>query len=157
MRLVIVAAGRMRAGAERELHDRYISQARRIGRSLGLRGPDSVEADEGRGRLRSRGGSLVGSIPSFPDGCKSVALDERGEMRASRAFAERLAFWRDEGTPAVLFLVGGADGRQLKIASKADETLSFGPATWPHMLVRVMLAEQIYRSFTLLAGHPYHK
>ena len=86
-----------------------------------------------------------------------VALDEHGKTQSSEAFASQLARWRDDGRPAVSFVIGGADGHDPGLVAGADVTLSFSPLTWPHQLVRIMLAEQLYRATTILSGHPYHR
>jgi 23S rRNA (pseudouridine1915-N3)-methyltransferase len=86
-----------------------------------------------------------------------VALDEGGKGLASRAFADRIAAWRDAGDANVAFVIGGADGLGAAILEKARIRLAFGAMTWPHQLVRVMLAEQLYRAVTILSGHPYHR
>ena len=96
-------------------------------------------------------------LAAVPEGAVVVALDERGQDLSSGAFAERLARWRDDGARAVAFLIGGADGLAPAARERADLLLALGRMTWPHMLVRVMLAEQLYRATTILAGHPYHR
>ena len=93
----------------------------------------------------------------FTERARIVALDERGRTETSDAFARRLAHWRDDGVRTVGFVIGGADGLDETVRKKADFVLSFGALTWPHMLVRAMLAEQIYRAQSILAGHPYHR
>ena len=93
---------------------------------------------------------------ALPDGVV-VALDERGKSVSSDMLARQVARWRDDGRPAATFVVGGADGLDPDFVRAADVTLSFSPLTWPHQLVRIMLAEQLYRVTTILAGHPYHR
>lgn len=104
---------------------------------------------------RAREGEAL--LAALPDGGRVVALDERGRSEASEAFATRLGRWRDDGVRTVGFIIGGADGLDDAVRKKADLVLSFGAFTWPHMLVRAMLAEQIYRAQSILAGHPYHR
>lgn len=94
---------------------------------------------------------------AIPAGAFLVALDERGQVLSSPEFADRIADWRDAGRQDVAFLIGGADGLAPALRDKADFLLSFGRMVWPHMLVRVMLNEQIYRAATILAGSPYHR
>ncbi len=89
--------------------------------------------------------------------CRTVVMDERGRALASDALAKQLGTWRDDGVRDVRFLIGGADGHTQSTRDNADLLLSFGPATWPHMLVRAMLAEQLYRAETILRSHPYHR
>src|SRR5690606_27745267 len=93
---------------------------------------------------------------ALPEGVV-VALDERGKTIGSEAFARQIARWRDDGRPAVSFVIGGADGLEPDFVRAADLTLSFSPLTWPHQLVRITLADQLYRATTVLSGHPYHR
>lgn len=93
----------------------------------------------------------------MPAGARLIALDERGRQWTSREFAERLAAWRDAGAPALAFAIGGADGLGEAVTSGADWIMSLGAMTWPHLLARVMLLEQLYRAQQILAGHPYHR
>ena len=94
---------------------------------------------------------------AVPDGAKVIALDERGKLLSSPEFARKLGNWRDDGCRDLAILIGGADGLSPDLRSRADFTLSFGKMVWPHMLVRVMLAEQLYRAASILAGTPYHR
>ena len=126
------------------------------------RTPWSVEQRDIDIRRRLSGATLKAAeaealTGTLPPGGVSVALDERGQALSSRAFADRLADWRDQGRSRVTFLIGGADGHADAVRDRADLILSFGPMTWPHLLVRVMLAEQIYRAWSILEGHPYHR
>lgn len=105
-------------------------------------------------RRAREGEALLAAIPA---GARIVALDERGRAETSEAFAKRLGRWRDDGARTVGFVIGGADGLDDSVRKKADFVLGFGALTWPHMLVRAMLAEQIYRAQSILAGHPYHR
>lgn len=158
MRIVIAAIGRMKAGPERELVARYLERAGAGGRSLGLSGFDVTELPESRAsssgaRKGEEAKALAGVLP---EGIV-VALDERGKTIGSEAFAGEIARWRDAGRPAASFVIGGADGLDPDFVKRADLVLSFSPLTWPHQLVRIMLAEQLYRATTILAGHPYHR
>lgn len=96
-------------------------------------------------------------FPPRPPRSIRVALDERGEALTSEALAVRIGAWRDDGMREAQFLIGAADGHAADTRSEADLLLAFGPATWPHMLARAMLAEQLYRAVSILAGHPYHR
>lgn len=98
-----------------------------------------------------------GRMPVLPPGGVSIVLDERGDALSSRGLADRLERWRDQGVPEAHFLIGAADGHDEAIRNSADLLISFGPATWPHLLARVMLAEQLYRATSILANHPYHR
>ena len=93
----------------------------------------------------------------LPGDVRLVALDERGKAIDSHGFAQQLIHWRDDGRAGVAFVIGGADGLDPDFVARADLTLSFSPLTWPHQLVRIMLAEQLYRATTILSGHPYHR
>ena len=98
-----------------------------------------------------------GKIPEAPAGTVLIALDERGDALSSMQVAKKLERWRDDGKREARFLIGAADGHGETERSDADLLLSFGPATWPHMLVRAMLAEQLFRATSILANHPYHR
>ena len=159
MRIVIAAVGRLKSGPETELAERYLKRAEQAGRSLGLRDIDIIEiresrADEAGKRMLEESIALANIIP---DGAVTVMLDERGDSLASVAFANQLAQWRADNKTAVVFMIGGADGLAASLRDKAVMKLSFGTATWPHQMVRVMLLEQIYRATTILSGHPYHR
>lgn len=158
MRLAIAAVGRMKSGPERDLVSRYLDRAVASGKPLALTGFDVFELNESRaGSAAARKveeGKGLRSV--LPDGIL-VTLDERGKAIGSEAFANLLARWRDEGRPAVSFVIGGADGIDPDFVRSADMSLSFSPMVWPHQLVRIMLAEQLYRATTILSGHPYHR
>ena len=106
-------------------------------------------------RLPQKEGELL--LSAVPEGGVIIALDERGKHLSSEEFAHRLGTWQDNGIPAAAFLIGGADGHSPEVRQKAHLLLAFGKMTWPHMLARAMLAEQIYRAKTILDGHPYHR
>ena len=156
MRLHICAVGRMRAiDAERPLFDDYLTRFNRSARPLGL-GPLAEHEVEDR-----KGGGTVAEAEllarTVPVGAHLVAMDERGAVLSSPEFAAQIAKWRDEGRQDLAFIIGGADGIAPPLRNRADTALSFGRMVWPHMLVRVMLAEQLYRAATILAGGPYHR
>lgn len=158
MRVLIAAIGRMKQGPERELVERYLDRARKSGKPLGLTGFDVTEITESRasdapGRKRQEADALTAALP---EGIV-VALDERGKSIGSDAFATQLQRWRDDGRAAVCFAIGGADGLDPTFTAGADLTIGFSALTWPHQLVRIMLAEQLYRATTILSGHPYHR
>ena len=155
MRLTIYAVGRLKTGPELTLVDDYIARATQVGRPLAL-GPCAVtEIDERKVRGRGEEGARL--ITALADGAIAIGLDERGKTLTSPAFAGLLSELRDRGVPEAAFLIGGADGHGPELRSRADRLLSFGPMVWPHMLARVMLAEQIYRAVSILAGGPYHR
>lgn len=159
MRISISAVGRWRAGPEKTLTDDYLTRAGGAGRSLGLTGFTLTEVEEKRrlegDALKAAEAALLKS--TIPRGAKLVMLDERGRMEPSPAFAARLGQWRDTGVSDLAFIIGGADGLDPAFRDSADHLLAFSPMTWPHMLVRVLLSEQIYRAVSILSGHPYHR
>ena len=158
MKVTVVAVGRLKAGPERELLDRYRDRASRAGRQLGL-GFDSREIPESNARSadsrKDEEAALI--LAAVPQGSILIALDERGKPLDSRAFADRIAAWRDAGTKDLAVVIGGADGLGPAVLQKADLRLAFGAMTWPHQIVRILLAEQLYRAVTILSGHPYHR
>lgn len=158
MRLVIAAVGRARSAPEARIADQYLDRLNGMARPLGL-GPATLAEVEDRKapgpQRREREAALLRE--AVPEGARIMALDERGKPFSSRELARQLADWRDCGVPAAAFVIGGPDGLSEELRSEADLTLSFGPATWPHLMVRAMLCEQLYRAATILAGHPYHR
>ena len=157
MRIVVAAVGRLKRGAERDLAERYRERAAKAGRGLGIRAVEVIEIAESRARDAQRRmlEESIALASIISDGAAVVLLDPRGENLDSPALTARLRGWNDGGRDAV-FVIGGPDGLAPSLAEKAMR-LAFGTATWPHQLVRVMLLEQIYRSITILAGHPYHR
>ncbi len=155
MRLHICAVGRLRAGPERALVDDYLTRLDRTGRALGL-GPASEHEVEDR-----KGGGMAAEAEllrkAVPAGARLAVLDEGGKTLSSPEFARLLARWRDDGAQDTAFVIGGADGIDPALRAEANIALSFGPMVWPHMLARVMLAEQLYRAASILAGAPYHR
>jgi 23S rRNA (pseudouridine1915-N3)-methyltransferase len=105
--------------------------------------------------LKVREAALI--LEALPSRARLIALDERGAMWSSRGLADRLASWRDHGVAELAFAIGGADGLGADVLDRADATLSLGPMTWPHLLARSLLLEQLYRAQQILAGHPYHR
>lgn len=152
MRVQIRAVGRMKAGPEQALLEHY---RKRLPFPL-----DVAEVDDrkmtstGETRLVEEAEALLAGAPA---GSPLVALDETGKTPSSRELADKLAAWRDEGRLPIVFVIGGADGLHDSVRRKADLVLSFGRLTWPHLLVRALLAEQIYRVHSILTGHPYHR
>jgi 23S rRNA (pseudouridine1915-N3)-methyltransferase len=159
MRIVVAAVGRLKQGPERELAERYRKRASDAGRSAGLSAVDVVEIRESRAgdtarRMIEESIAIANVIPQH---AVTVILDARGESLSSAAFAGRLQGWRSEDKPAVVFIIGAADGLAPTLREQASLAIAFGAATWPHQLVRIMLLEQLYRATTILAGHPYHR
>lgn len=158
MKIDVHAVGRMKSGPEKELADRYLERFARSGPAIGLDFSGVTEIVESRAaqaaeRMREEGERLS----AFADGAGLVLLDERGLNLSSPQFAERLATIRDGGARHVTFAIGGPDGHEARLRKKAVLLWSFGALTWPHQLVRIMLAEQLYRAATILGGHPYHR
>ncbi|HET9246148.1 MAG TPA: 23S rRNA (pseudouridine(1915)-N(3))-methyltransferase RlmH [Xanthobacteraceae bacterium] len=159
MRIVVAAVGRLKQGPERELAERYRKRASDAGRSAGLSAFDIVEIKESRAGDAARR-MLEESIAIaniVPDRAVTVILDERGENMSSAVIAGRLQDWQRQDKPAVVFIIGAADGLAPSLREKASLAIAFGKATWPHQLIRIMLMEQLYRAVTILAGHPYHR
>jgi|SRR6056297_390865 len=155
MRVHICAVGRLRSGPERALIDDYLTRFDRTGRSLGFGPSNLLEVEDKKGGgIPAEAALLERAIPT---GAVIVALDERGKLLTSPQFSDRLAGWRDAARGDVAFVIGGADGLAPALRDRADFKLSFGAMVWPHMLARVMLAEQLYRAASILAGSPYHR
>lgn len=151
MRLLIAAVGRIKAGPLADLQSEYLKR---------LSGPIEIKEVEERRALspperKAREGQLL--LAALPEGALVVALDERGKPMASGGFAERLQRWRVEGVKALAFVIGGADGLAQPVVQRAALTLSLGAMTWPHLLARILLLEQLYRAQQIVAGHPYHR
>lgn len=159
MRLHVLAVGRIKSGPDAELAERYRKRAAQAGRNIGLRDIEIIEIKESRAQQADKR-MLEESIALAnvtPKGAITVLLDEHGENLGSAALAEKIGAWRDAGHPALAFVIGGHDGLAQNLRDNAKMKLAFGPATWPHQLVRIMLLEQIYRTITILSGHPYHR
>jgi 23S rRNA (pseudouridine1915-N3)-methyltransferase len=159
MRVVVAAVGRLKQGPERELAERYRERAAQAGRSAGLSAVDVIEIKESRAADAARRmvEESIAIANVIPEHAVTVILDARGESISSAAFAGRLQEWRQQNKPAVVFIIGAADGLAPGLREKASLAIAFGTATWPHQLVRVMLLEQLYRAVTILSGHPYHR
>ena len=155
MRVTICAIGRLRAGPELDLIKDYLQRFDRTGRNLGLGPAQIVELEDKKG-----GGTAAEAVllaHAVPKGATICAMDERGKVRTSPDFANMLGGWRDQGVSDLAFIIGGADGLTKELRAQADTSLSFGKMVWPHMLARVMLAEQLYRAASILSGSPYHR
>jgi 23S rRNA (pseudouridine1915-N3)-methyltransferase len=159
MRLLIAAVGRLKQGPERELFAHYLARAEALGRKLGLTPITTIEIAEPKAktapeRKAAEAAALLGKIPA---GHKLIGLDENGEALSSESFARLIGSYRDHGVSGLAVVIGGADGLGCGVLAKADKMVSLGPMTLPHGLARIVLAEQIYRVATILAGHPYHR
>ena len=151
MRISLVAVSRMKAGPAQDLYELY---AQRLRWRITLK-----EVEEKRSlppeALKEQEGALI--LAALPRGARVVALDEGGKEMTSRDFAGLLGRWQDEAVQDLAFVIGGADGLSKEVRGAADLILSLGRLTWPHMLVRGLLAEQLFRAESILAGHPYHR
>lgn len=159
MQIAILAVGRMKSGPETELLERYLKRAGGAGRGLGISRIAIREIAESRSadttmRKQEEAASLIAGLAS---GALLIALDEHGDDATSPELAAIMRKALDEGVGELAFAIGGPDGHGPAIAQAARRSLRFGRLTWPHQIVRVLLAEQIYRSITILSGHPYHR
>lgn len=154
MRITILTVGRLSRTPEGVLAQVYADRATATGRALGLGPVDILEVE---GRKPGRDGEGEALLASLPPHARLIACDEGGRAWPSQPFAERLAGLRDGGERRLVFIIGGADGLSAPVREAASELIAFGPQTWPHLLVRVLLTEQLYRAATILAGGPYHR
>ncbi|TKW66829.1 MAG: 23S rRNA (pseudouridine(1915)-N(3))-methyltransferase RlmH [Paracoccus denitrificans] len=154
MRITLLAVGRLRKSPELTLIDDYLDRFAKTGRGLGLPPVQVVEVED------KRGTGMAGETPlierAIPAGAFVAMMDERGDQPTSPEFAARIAGLRDQGRD-ICFVIGGADGLDPSLRTRADWQISFGRMVWPHMLVRVMLAEQLYRAASIMSGAPYHR
>ncbi|WP_282605067.1 23S rRNA (pseudouridine(1915)-N(3))-methyltransferase RlmH [Pelagibius sp. Alg239-R121] len=151
MRITLAAVGRDKSGPTRDLYQHYV---KRLSWSFTLR-----EVEERKPlpatALKLRESNLLRD--ALPKGATLVTLDERGKNLSSQEFAQMIGHWRDNGVQDLAFVIGGADGLHESLRDTATRSISFGRMTWPHMMVRALLAEQLYRAQSILAGHPYHR
>lgn len=151
MRITLAAVGRDKSGPTRDLYQHYV---KRLNWAFSLR-----EVEERKplpsAQLKLREADLLRD--AIPKGSTLIALDERGKNLSSMEFAQMIGQWRDSGIQDLAFVIGGADGLDESLRATAVRSLSFGRMTWPHMMVRALLAEQLYRAQSILAGHPYHR
>ena len=153
MKVSLICVGRLGAAPEAKVALDSAARATATGRALGLGPVEITEVEARKTGKEAEGAVLLDKIA----GDWLIACDEHGPARTSRQFAERIARLRDDGVRRLVFVIGGAVGLSTEVLGAARETLGFGPQTWPHALARVMLAEQIYRAATLMAGSPYHR
>jgi 23S rRNA (pseudouridine1915-N3)-methyltransferase len=159
MRLVVAAVGRLKDGPEKALFERYRERIEATGKQLGLSPVVWREIAESRAPTAARRSEEEGQalLSLAPDAGTVIALDQRGKQITSEAIARLLAELRDKGEKTAAIMIGGADGLSSATLAAARFKISFGAITLPHQLVRVILAEQLYRAATILAGHPYHR
>ena len=154
MQLHILAIGRMKKSSEAAMVTDYLKRL--------PKGSQIFECESrlpyGTARQSDESQKLLSLYEAKkPKSSKLILADPNGQNLSSPALAEMISSWRDHGCGAAFFAIGGADGHSAALHEKADKVISFGAATWPHMLFRVMLAEQLYRAETIIANHPYHK
>ncbi|CAN7344941.1 23S rRNA (pseudouridine(1915)-N(3))-methyltransferase RlmH [Rhizobium sp. LjRoot30] len=159
MRIGLFAVGRLKAGPEKDLAARYLERLAKAGPAIGIEFSRVVEVAESRAanaatRKREEAGLLEKALP---EGAVLILLDERGKALDSEAFATTVGQYRDNGKRDLMIAIGGADGLDPALYDRADATFCLGKMTWPHQLVRILIAEQLYRAVTILSGHPYHR
>ena len=152
MKLTILAVGQMRGQAEQPLYETYAKRIAQSGKQVALDGLALIEIKEQKTANEKLEAALAARPAAF-----IIALDERGKQMDSRQWAGQLADWRDSGIADVIFVLGAADGLSAAVRARANSQLSLGPMTWPHMLARVLVAEQLWRALSILTGHPYHR
>ncbi len=151
MRLALLAVGQIRGMEEAPLYENYVGRITASGRQIGFDGLHLTEIKE----HATAPAKLLAALDSHKG--LVVLLDETGENLTSRQFADSLAAWRDDGRGDALFVIGPVDGFDPALKTRGHMTLSLGKMTWPHMLTRIMLAEQLWRAISILSGHPYHR
>ena len=159
MHIVITAIGRMKSGNEREMLEKYVKRVIQTGKMIGVSGIDIIEPNESRAksselRKEEEARKLLAAISTQSS---VVALDESGDSLNSKDLANFVDAQINNGKEKLTFVIGGADGLGSAVFKRANKTIAFGSMTWPHMLARIMLTEQIYRAITILSGHPYHR
>ncbi len=157
--MTVIAAGRLKPGPEKLIAEDYLTRAQGLGRKCGIARIGIAEFSESQASSASARMTEEGKLfaSALPPKCFSIVLDERGKTLSSEAFADLLRRHLDGGTPDMTFMIGGPDGHAPETRDSAGLLMSFGPMTWPHRLVRVMLFEQLYRAITIITGHPYHR
>lgn len=151
MKVTVAAIGKFKASPEKEIFTSYI---KRIPWQFDLKELEAKKALAGEQLKKAEAELLLAAIPK---NSRIIALDEVGKNISSPELAELISNWQGTGTSSVAFIIGGADGLAPEVRQKADLILSFGKLTWPHMMVRAMLAEQVYRAYSIISGHPYHR
>jgi 23S rRNA (pseudouridine1915-N3)-methyltransferase len=159
MRISLFAVGRLKNGPEKELAERYFDRFAKTGPAIGLELGKINEINESRAsnaetRKREEAAHLEKMLD---DGALLILLDERGKALDSPAFADLIGAYRDQGKREIIVAIGGPDGLDPALAARATQMICFGKMTWPHQMVRIMIAEQLYRAITILSGHPYHR
>lgn len=159
MRISLHTVGKLKSGPESELTKRYLDRFKKSGSGIGLELAKVIEISESRANnSKERKADEAAQLDKvLPSNAKLILLDEGGGNITSEKFSSMLADLRDNGERDIMFAIGGADGHDKSSKEKAFKSLSFGKMTWPHQMARFMLAEQLYRTVTILSGHPYHR
>lgn len=159
MRISLFAVGRLKSGPEKDLASRYLDRFSKAGPAVGLEFSRLIEVPESRASNADTRKKEEAAIlqKSLPEGGLLVLLDERGKSMDSESFAQMIGRFNDNGKRDMLIAIGGADGLDPELQSRADAVVNLGIMTWPHQLVRILIAEQLYRAVTIIAGHPYHR
>lgn len=155
MKIILRAGGIIRSGPEREMIDDYIQRAKGLARGTGFLGVEEQQVD--LRSCKSREAETQTLLDDGPPGAKLVIFDERGKTPTSRQISKQFADWRDDGISQLTLVIGGADGFKPSAIPAGTTRWAFGPQTWPHKMVRLMAAEQIYRALSILARTPYHR
>lgn len=159
MKLIVAAVGKLKAGPERDLYERYARRLASAGKQAGINSLETIEVGESRrgsaAERRAEESTLL--LGKIPDTATLVALDEKGDPLTSEGISRLVGGKADAAVPELVFAIGGPDGHGELLREKAAHILSLGAITLPHGLVRVILAEQLYRTVTILTGHPYHR
>ena len=159
MRIHIGAIGKLKKSPEHSLSDEYFDRVRKLGRTSGITALDIKEYPESQAASANlrKSDEAIRLLAGCPPHSTIIILDENGTQLSSQKLATRIGRFRDEGVQTLAFLIGGPDGHDNDLLAKGALKIAFGSMTWPHRLVRIMLAEQIYRSITILLNHPYHR
>jgi 23S rRNA (pseudouridine1915-N3)-methyltransferase len=159
MRISLFAVGRLKSGPEKDLASRYLDRFSKAGPAVGLEFSRLIEVPESRASNADTRKKEEAAIlqKSLPEGGLLVLLDERGKSMDSESFAQMIGRFNDSGKRDMLIAIGGADGLDPELQSRADAVVNLGIMTWPHQFVRILIAEQLYRAVTIIAGHPYHR
>ncbi|OKL44344.1 23S rRNA (pseudouridine(1915)-N(3))-methyltransferase RlmH [Pseudovibrio exalbescens] len=159
MKVSLACVGKMKAGAEKDLCDRYLDRARKTGKGLGITSVAVIELPESRAQRAAdrKAEEASALLKALPAGAVLIVLDEHGKTLSSDQFATQVRDWTDSGVSDLVLAIGGADGHGPELIAKANLKIALGSMTWPHQLVRILCAEQIYRAMTIMSGHPYHR
>jgi len=155
VKIILRAGGVIRSGPERAMIDDYMKRAQGLSRGTGFLGVEEQQVD--LRSAKSRESETVTLLKDIPSGAKLIIFDERGKTPTSREISKHFASWRDEGHSQLILTIGGADGFEPSAIPQGTTRWAFGPQTWPHKMVRMMAAEQIYRALSILARTPYHR